>query len=71
MYIFLVFFQFLDKSRNIFDIKDVGQAGAQMISRIKQYIKSTMIRFRNAGFYLILAVSLWGAFIRFFFVQYL
>lgn len=66
MYIFLVFFQFLDKSRNIFDIKDVGQAGAQMISRIKQYIKSTMIRFRNAGFYLILAVSLWGAFIRFF-----
>lgn len=37
-----------------------------MIINIKKYIKTSMIRFRNAGFYLVLAVSLWGAFIRFF-----
>lgn len=37
-----------------------------MITKIKTKIKTSMIRFRNVGFFFALAVSLWGAFIRIF-----
>lgn len=37
-----------------------------MIINLKKNIKTIMIRFRNAGFFLVLAISLWGAFIQIF-----